>query len=130
MECPGLSLLSTALVLWVASCHTLAMEGPPTPVPTPINSTDDKQVPPTPLNSTDPAPTLASNIYEDWTDFVVGVNGWDFMGMWGKYDLLELKEEDRPLPLIPDAKDQSIFMCLVRRDWGRGRTVSLWDILG
>ncbi|KAK8395026.1 hypothetical protein O3P69_006052 [Scylla paramamosain] len=49
--------------------------------------------------------------YLDLTKFVDGLNNWDFMGAWAKYDLSLLDEALRPLPLVPDAEDQGVFIC-------------------
>nr|XP_053636390.1 uncharacterized protein LOC128691580 [Cherax quadricarinatus] len=53
--------------------------------------------------------------YNDTTDFVIGVNGWNFMGMWSKFDLALLEETQRPVPLVPDAPDQGVFICQTTR---------------
>ncbi|XP_050735341.1 integumentary mucin C.1-like isoform X2 [Eriocheir sinensis] len=52
--------------------------------------------------------------YEDFSDvtkFVDGMNKWDFMGSWAKYDLSKLAEDQRPLPLVTDGEDQGVFIC-------------------
>lgn len=51
--------------------------------------------------------------FSDVTRFVDGINNWDFTGSWAKYDLSQLSEALRPLPLVPDADDQGVFICQV-----------------
>ena len=59
------------------------------------------------VNSSDYTP------YLDVTKFVDGVNNWDFMGVWAKYDLTEFTEDTLPVPLVPDGEDQGVFICQV-----------------
>lgn len=50
----------------------------------------------------------------DSTSFVNGINGWDFSGFWGKFDLDKLEESLRPVPVDTGAKDQGVFICQVK----------------
>lgn len=55
--------------------------------------------------------------YHDTTNFLTGVNGWDFIGSWAKYDLKVLQEAQvavQAVPLVPDSQDQGVFICQVR----------------
>lgn len=49
--------------------------------------------------------------FADLTNFVGGINNWDFTGAWAKHDLAKLEEGKRPVPLRPDADNQGVFIC-------------------
>ncbi|KAG7165826.1 hypothetical protein Hamer_G022385 [Homarus americanus] len=83
------------------------------------NDTDTSQTTnPTPNNGnnqTEGTQNPEEERYVDVTDFVHGVNGWDFMGWWAKYDLLRFKEGKRPVPTVPESNEQNVFICQVSK---------------
>ncbi|XP_071512989.1 uncharacterized protein [Panulirus ornatus] len=55
------------------------------------------------------------NHYHDTTNFLAGVNGWDFTGSWAKYDLNLLQQAQVHLKAVPppitDSQEQGVFIC-------------------
>ncbi|XP_066958359.1 uncharacterized protein [Macrobrachium rosenbergii] len=47
----------------------------------------------------------------DITDLKDGLNDWNFLGMWSKYDLSDLQEEHKLVPENPDREDQAVLIC-------------------
>ncbi|XP_064110969.1 uncharacterized protein LOC135218532 isoform X2 [Macrobrachium nipponense] len=47
----------------------------------------------------------------DVTDLRDGLNDWNFLGMWSKYDLSDLQEEHKLVPENPERDDQAVLIC-------------------
>lgn len=75
---------------------------------------DDDEADDNDASSKNDTNTVKHKPFSDVTDFLKGVNGWDFSGYWVKNDLNDMKEDDRPVPTNDDAKDQGVFVCMVR----------------
>ncbi|XP_068245124.1 uncharacterized protein [Palaemon carinicauda] len=49
--------------------------------------------------------------YNDVTDLADGMNHWNFNGMWSKYDLTTLHDEQKLVPENPERQDQAVLIC-------------------
>nr|XP_045606183.1 uncharacterized protein LOC123763201 isoform X1 [Procambarus clarkii]XP_045606184.1 uncharacterized protein LOC123763201 isoform X1 [Procambarus clarkii] len=118
---PAVFIFSTFLCISFSLGKEKASDSPDVPGAVENNTINDTRDPRLRVDSQNPpheetsqdavqnTETPANRSYNDTTDFVVGVNGWNFMGSWAKYDLAQMHPP--PIPRVPEDSDQGVFIC-------------------